>query len=59
MTTEKRPMKYSIDVTKYIKISDAITDGKTEKEAKALEGEWIKINEVMFAFVEDDRTTMS
>jgi hypothetical protein len=58
MTTEKRPMKYSIDVTKYIKISDAITDGKTEKEAKALEGEWIKINEVMFAFVEDDRTTM-
>lgn len=56
--TEKKSMKYFVDVTQYLELGDAITDGKTEKEAKALEGEWIKINETMFALVEDDRTTM-
>ena len=58
MDKEPKKMNYAIDVTQYIRLDEAIIDGKTKKEAAALKGEWIKINETMFAFVEDNQTTM-
>jgi len=54
----KKKMEYALDITRRIPISEAIRDGKTEKEAIELKGTWIKLNPELFAFVEDTQTTI-
>lgn len=52
-----KKMNYSISPIRKILLTEAVSDGSTQKKAAALKGTWIRINEDVFAFVEEAQTT--
>ena len=58
LNKDAKATEYRIEPLVKILRSEAISDGGTEKKASELEGTWIRLNETMFAFVEDDKVTI-
>lgn len=55
---EPKKMTYNIEPIRKILLTEAVIDGGTQKKAAELEGKWIRINETMFALVEESQTTL-
>jgi RecA/RadA recombinase len=58
LNKDAKATEYRIEPLVKMLRSEAISDGGTEKKASELEGKWIRLNETMFAFVEDDKVTV-
>lgn len=58
MNKDVKATKYAIDPIRKIPQSEAVSDGGTQKKADALRGTWIRLNETMFAFIEEAQTTI-
>jgi hypothetical protein len=58
MNKDAKATEYRIEPLVKILRSEAISDGGTEKKASELKGMWVRLNETMFAFVEDNKVTV-
>lgn len=57
MDKEPKKMNYAIEPIRKILLTEAVSDGGTQKKAAELVGKWIIVNEHLFALVEESQTT--